>query len=99
MIAQLAKVQISLADRDRRSPGKLAPEHRPRLFIAGCSATPQQIDFERFRRMADTVRAWLMVDTAHIAGLINGGTHPYSMPHAHVVTTTTHKAICEPRGA
>jgi glycine hydroxymethyltransferase len=77
---------------------KLAQEHRPALIIAGGSAIPRQIDFARFRAIADGVGAFLMVDMAHIAGLVAGGVHPSPVPHAHIVTTTTHKTLRGPRG-
>jgi glycine hydroxymethyltransferase len=77
---------------------KLALEHKPRLVIAGASAYPRIIDFARFREIADKVGAYLMVDMAHIAGLVAGGMHPSPLPHAHVVTTTTHKTLRGPRG-
>jgi glycine hydroxymethyltransferase len=76
----------------------LAAEHRPRLIIAGGSAVPRQIDFARFRAIADGVGAWLLVDMAHFAGLVAGGAHPSPFPHAHVATTTTHKTLRGPRG-
>jgi len=76
----------------------LAREHAPKLIIAGGSAYPRQIDFARFREIADAVGAWLMVDMAHFAGLVAGGAHPSPLPHAHVVTTTTHKTLRGPRG-
>ncbi|GAB4121262.1 MAG: serine hydroxymethyltransferase [Rhodothalassiaceae bacterium] len=71
---------------------------RPKLIIAGGSAYPRQIDFARFRAIADKVGAWLMVDMAHFAGLVAGGVHPSPLPHAHVVTSTTHKTLRGPRG-
>ena len=76
----------------------LAKEHKPKLIIAGGSAYPRQIDFARFRAIADMVDAKLMVDMAHFAGLVAGGAHPSPLPHAHVVTTTTHKTLRGPRG-
>ncbi len=76
----------------------LAVEHQPKLVIAGGSAIPREIDFARFRAIADKVGAYLMVDMAHIAGLIATGKHPSPLPHAHVVTTTTHKTLRGPRG-
>jgi glycine hydroxymethyltransferase len=76
----------------------LAEEHRPKLIIAGGSAYPRIIDFARFRRIADSVGAYLMVDMAHFAGLVAGGVHPSPFPHAHVVTSTTHKTLRGPRG-
>jgi glycine hydroxymethyltransferase len=77
---------------------RLAWQHRPKLIIAGGSAYPRIIDFERFRRIADSVDAVLMVDMAHFAGLVAAGVHPSPFPHAHVVTTTTHKTLRGPRG-
>src|SRR4249919_830992 len=77
---------------------KLAREHRPKLIVAGGSAYPRIIDFARFRKIADSVGAFLMVDMAHFAGLVAGGVHPNPLDHAHVVTTTTHKTLRGPRG-
>ena len=77
---------------------RLAREHRPKLIIAGASAYPRIIDFAGFRAVADEVGAALMVDMAHFAGLVAGGVHPSPIPHAHVVTTTTHKTLRGPRG-
>jgi glycine hydroxymethyltransferase len=77
---------------------RLAEEHRPRLMIAGGSAIPRQIDFARFREIADSIGAFLLVDMAHFAGLVAGGVHPSPFPHAHVATTTTHKTLRGPRG-
>ena len=76
----------------------LALEHRPKMIIAGASAYPRIIDFARFRKIADEVGAYLMVDMAHIAGLVAAGIHPSPVPHADVVTTTTHKTLRGPRG-
>ncbi|OOE49074.1 serine hydroxymethyltransferase [Salinivibrio kushneri] len=76
----------------------LAREHQPKMIIAGGSAIPRPIDFARFRAIADEVGAYLMVDMAHIAGLVATGAHPSPLPHAHVVTTTTHKTLRGPRG-
>ncbi len=76
----------------------LAHEHNPKLIVAGGSAIPRQIDFAEFRKIADEVGAWLMVDMAHFAGLVAGGQHPSPFPHADVVTTTTHKTLRGPRG-
>ncbi|GHF50118.1 serine hydroxymethyltransferase [Streptomyces mashuensis] len=77
---------------------RLAKEHRPKLIVAGWSAYPRQLDFAAFRRIADEVGAYLMVDMAHFAGLVAAGLHPNPVPHAHVVTTTTHKTLGGPRG-
>lgn len=76
----------------------LAREHRPRMLIAGWSAYPRQLDFAAFRSIADEVGAYLLVDMAHFAGLVAAGLHPSPVPHAHVVTSTTHKTLCGPRG-
>jgi glycine hydroxymethyltransferase len=76
----------------------LAERHRPKLIIAGGSAYPRVLDFARFRAIADAVGAYLMVDMAHIAGLVAAGVHPSPFPHAHVVTSTTHKTLRGPRG-
>lgn len=76
----------------------LAREHRPKLIITGGSAYARQIDFPAFRQIADSVDAYLMVDMAHFAGLVAGGVHPSPLPHAHVVTATTHKTLRGPRG-
>ena len=76
----------------------LAKEHRPSLIIAGGSAYPREIDFARFREIADSAGAYFMVDMAHIAGLVAGGVHPTPFGHAHVVTSTTHKTLRGPRG-
>ena len=85
--------QIDFAEVER-----LANEHRPKLIIAGGSAYPRIIDFKRFREIADSVGAYLMVDMAHFAGLVASGLHPSPLPHAHIVTTTTHKTLRGPRG-
>jgi glycine hydroxymethyltransferase len=77
---------------------RLAQEHRPKLIIAGASAYPRIIDYARFREIADQVGALLMVDMAHIAGLVAAGLHPSPVPHADFVTTTTHKTLRGPRG-
>jgi len=75
-----------------------ASEHKPKMIICGYSAYPRKIDFARFRAIADSVGAYLLADVAHIAGLIVGGQHPSPFPHAHVVTSTTHKTLRGPRG-
>ncbi|MBI1651182.1 serine hydroxymethyltransferase [Hyphomicrobium sulfonivorans] len=77
---------------------KLAVEHKPTIIIAGGSAYPRHIDFAAFRAIANEVGAYLMVDMAHFAGLVAAGLHPNPFPHAHVVTTTTHKTLRGPRG-
>ena len=77
---------------------RLAEEHKPKLIIAGGSAIPRQIDFARFREIADSVGAWFHVDMAHFAGLVAGGEHPNPLDHCHVATTTTHKTLRGPRG-
>jgi len=77
---------------------RLAEQHRPKVIVTGGSAYPRIIEFARFRAIADRVGAKLMVDMAHFAGLIAGGVHPSPFPHAHVVTSTTHKTLRGPRG-
>lgn len=76
----------------------LAVEHKPKMIIAGFSAYSQELDFARFRAIADKVGAYLFVDMAHVAGLVAAGVYPDPVPHAHVVTTTTHKTLRGPRG-
>ena len=75
-----------------------ALKHKPKLIVAGASAYPRTIDFAKFREIADEVGAYLMVDMAHIAGLVAAGLHPNPVPYAHFVTTTTHKTLRGPRG-
>jgi glycine hydroxymethyltransferase len=77
---------------------KLARQHRPKLIVAGASAYPRILRFDLFREIADEVGAYLMVDMAHIAGLVAAGLHPNPVPYAHFVTTTTHKTLRGPRG-
>ena len=77
---------------------KLAREHRPKIIVTGYSAYPRVIDFAKFREIADEVDAYLMADIAHIAGLVAAGVHPSPVPHAHFVTSTTHKTLRGPRG-
>ena len=88
--------QTELIDYDEVE--RLAKEHKPKLIIAGASAYPRIIDFKRFREIADSVGAYLMVDMAHIAGLVATGLHPNPCEYADVVTTTTHKTLRGPRG-
>jgi glycine hydroxymethyltransferase len=83
---------------DMDEVARLAGEHKPKMIIAGWSAYPRQLDFERFRQIADEVGALLMVDMAHFAGLVAAGLHPSPVPHAHVTTSTTHKTLGGPRG-
>ena len=95
-------VQYGVSPEDHRidfdEVTRLAEEHRPKLIVAGGSAYPRVLDFKRFREIADSIGAYLMVDMAHFAGLVAGGAHPSPLPHAHVVTTTTHKTLRGPRG-
>ncbi len=77
---------------------RLAQEHKPALIVAGWSAYARRLDFAEFRRIADSVGAYLMVDMAHFAGLVAAGLHPSPVPHAHVTTSTTHKTLAGPRG-
>jgi glycine hydroxymethyltransferase len=83
---------------DMEEVERLTKEHRPKLIVAGWSAYPRQLDFPAFRRIADEVGAYLMVDMAHFAGLVAAGLHPSPVPYADVVTTTTHKTLGGPRG-
>lgn len=83
---------------DMEEVARIAHECKPKLIIAGGSAYPREIDFAAFRKIADEVGAMLMVDMAHFAGLVAGGVHPSPIPHAHIVTTTTHKTLRGPRG-
>ncbi|UGY93735.1 serine hydroxymethyltransferase [Streptomyces gobiensis] len=96
VVAYHVDEKTSLVDMDEVE--RLAKEHRPQLIIAGWSAYPRQLDFAAFRRIADEVGALLMVDMAHFAGLVAAGLHPNPVPHADVVTTTTHKTLGGPRG-
>jgi glycine hydroxymethyltransferase len=83
---------------DMDEVARLAREHKPKVIVTGGSAYPRIIDFRRFREIAEEVGALLMVDMAHFAGLVAGGVHPSPFPHAHVVTSTTHKTLRGPRG-
>ena len=82
---------------DMEQVERLAHEHKPKLIIAGGTAYSRQWDFAKFREIADAVGAWLLVDMSHFSGLVAGGAHPSPFPHAHVVTTTTHKSLRGPR--
>ncbi|MET1414967.1 serine hydroxymethyltransferase [Roseibium sp. HPY-6] len=83
---------------DMEEVERLANEHKPKLIVAGGTAYSRFWDWQKFREIADSVGAYLMVDMAHIAGLVAGGVHPSPVPHAHVVTSTTHKSLRGPRG-
>jgi glycine hydroxymethyltransferase len=91
---------VCVADQrvDMDAVERLAEQNRPKIIVAGGSAYARHWDFARFREIADKVGAYLMVDMAHFAGLVAGGAHPSPFPHAHVVTTTTHKTLRGPRG-
>ena len=95
-------VQYGVRPQDARidfdQVAELAETHRPKIIIAGGSAYSRTFDFARFREIADSVGAYLMVDMAHFAGLVAGGQHPSPFPHAHVATSTTHKTLRGPRG-
>jgi len=91
-------VRRDTLDIDYDQMAKLAEDHKPRMIIAGGSAIPRIIDFKRIREIADSVGAWLLVDMAHFAGQVAAGLYPSPFPHAHVVTTTTHKTLRGPRG-
>ena len=95
-VAYGVRMQDHLIDYDQAR--EVALEHRPKVIIAGASAYSRAIDFERFRAIADEVEAVLMADVAHYAGLIVAGEYPNPFPHAHIVTTTTHKTLRGPRG-
>jgi glycine hydroxymethyltransferase len=96
VVAYQVDRETSLIDMDEVQ--RLAEEHRPKMIIAGWSAYPRQLDFKRFREIADSVGAYLVVDMAHFAGLVAAGLHPNPVPFAHVVTTTIHKTIGGGRG-
>ncbi|HEY4535254.1 MAG TPA: serine hydroxymethyltransferase [Enteractinococcus sp.] len=83
---------------DMDEVARLAREHQPKMIVAGWSAYPRQLDFARFREIADEVGAYLFVDMAHFAGLVAAGLHPSPVPHAHVTSSTTHKTLAGPRG-
>src|ERR671919_694738 len=96
IVAYGVREEDSLLDYDELE--RLAKEHRPKMILAGWSAYPRQLDFERFRAIADEVGAFLFVDMAHFAGLVAADEHPNPVPYADVVTTTTHKTLAGPRG-
>ncbi|MFE0460800.1 serine hydroxymethyltransferase [Kitasatospora sp. NPDC058965] len=96
VVAYHVDEQTNLVDMEEVE--RLAKEHQPKLIVAGWSAYPRQLDFAEFRRIADEVGAYLMVDMAHFAGLVAAGLHPSPVPYADVVTTTTHKTLGGPRG-
>jgi glycine hydroxymethyltransferase len=100
LLYNVAAYEVSKEDYriDMDEVSKLARQHRPKLIIAGWSAYPRHLDFERFRLIADEVDAMLLVDMAHFAGLVATGLHPNPVPYAHVTTTTTHKTLGGPRG-
>lgn len=95
-------VQYGVKEKDGRidykEVARLAKEHKPKLIVTGGSAYPRTIDFKKFRKIADSVDAYLMVDMAHFAGLVAAGCFPSPIKHAHIVTTTTHKTLRGPRG-
>jgi glycine hydroxymethyltransferase len=96
---KVASYQVRREDHrvDMEQVERQAKEHRPKMIVAGWSAYPRQLDFAEFRRIADEVGAYLMVDMAHFAGLVAAGEHPSPVPYGDVVTTTTHKTLCGPR--
>jgi len=91
-------VKRDTLDVDYDQIAAMADEHKPQMIIAGGSAIPRQLDFAKFREIADSVGAWLLADVAHFAGLIAAGEYPNPFPHVHVATTTTHKTLRGPRG-
>ncbi len=100
LLYEVAAYEVSKEDYrvDMDEVAAMARQHRPKLIIAGWSAYPRQLDFARFREIADEVGAYLLVDMAHFAGLVAAGLHPSPVPHAHITTTTTHKTLGGPRG-
>lgn len=100
LLYNVAAYEVSKEDYrvDMVEVARLAREHAPQLIIAGWSAYPRQLDFARFRQIADEVGAYLLVDMAHFSGLVAAGLHPSPVPYAHVTTTTTHKTLGGPRG-
>jgi glycine hydroxymethyltransferase len=91
-------LNIETGEIDYDNVEKLALQHKPKVIMAGFSAYSRFIDFPRMRAIADQVGAWFVVDMAHVAGLVAVGLYPNPFPHAHVVTSTTHKTLCGPRG-
>jgi glycine hydroxymethyltransferase len=91
-------LNVETGEIDYEEMERLALQHKPKLIVAGFSAYSRIIDFARVRAVADKVGAWVLVDMAHIAGLVAAGVYPNPFPHAHVVTSTTHKTLCGPRG-
>jgi glycine hydroxymethyltransferase len=91
-------LNVETGEIDYDSVEKLALQHKPKVIVAGFSAYSRFIDFARMRAIADQVGAWFVVDMAHVAGLVAVGLYPNPFPHAHVVTSTTHKTLCGPRG-
>ena len=91
-------LDIATGEIDYAEVEKLALQHKPKVLVAGFSAYSRFIDFARMRKIADQVGAWFVVDMAHVAGLVAAGVYPSPLPHAHVVTSTTHKTLCGPRG-
>ncbi|MGV3590078.1 MAG: serine hydroxymethyltransferase, partial [Gammaproteobacteria bacterium] len=91
-------LNVDTGEIDYDSVQKLALQHKPKVIVAGFSAYSRFIDFARMRAIADQVGAWFVVDMAHVAGLVAVGLYPNPFPHAHVVTSTTHKTLCGPRG-
>ncbi len=100
LLYEVAAYEVSKEDYrvDMDEVARLARQHRPKLIIAGWSAYPRHLDFERFREIADEVGAYLLVDMAHFAGMVATGLHPSPVPYAHITTTTTHKTLGGPRG-
>src|SRR3954452_14204708 len=96
VVAYGVRAEDSFVDMDEVE--RLAKEHRPKMILAGWSAYSRQLDFAHFREIADEVGAYLLVDMAHFAGLVAAGEHPSPVPHADVVTSTTHKTIGGGRG-
>ncbi len=100
LLYEVAAYEVSKEDYriDMDAVAEMARTHRPKVIVAGWSAYPRHLDFERFREIADEVGAYLFVDMAHFAGLVAAGLHPSPIPFAHITTTTTHKTLGGPRG-
>jgi len=100
LLYEVAAYEVSKEDYriDMDAVAEMARTHRPKVIVAGWSAYPRHLDFQRFREIADEVGAYLFVDMAHFAGLVAAGLHPSPIPYAHITTTTTHKTLGGPRG-
>jgi glycine hydroxymethyltransferase len=91
-------INVETGEVDYDDVARLAQEHKPKMIVAGFSAYSRRLDWQKFREIADSVGAYLLVDMAHVAGLVAAGEYPNPLPYADVVTSTTHKTLCGPRG-